>query len=83
MKKLVSCLFLIFALAGCEVSDSQANRAIRDMGLTDIQLGSYSLFGCGEDHSFSREFSATQPANNRRVNGVVCCSYTACSVRTR
>lgn len=62
------------ALAGC-TAHNDAKRALEGAGYTDIELGGYAWFACGQDDSFATEFKATGPTG-RRVEGAVCSGFT-------
>jgi hypothetical protein len=66
--------FLVIAaialLSAC-TNTSNAERVLADNGYTEIQMTGYSLFGCGENDTFSDGFKAKSP-NGKLVEGVVC-----------
>lgn len=64
---------LILALAGCSDPDT-ARGALQDAGYSNIQVGGYAFFYCGQDDAFATEFTATNPAGNR-VSGAVCSGW--------
>ena len=85
--KWVIFVVLTLVFVACTPSNDRAFGAIRDMGFTDINLEGHDVlgWGCPENaNDQNTTFTATQPANGRRVRGIVCCDYWgACSVRTR
>lgn len=76
-----SLIFLVLMLSGCTASDQEASEAIADEGLTDPEFGGANPVwgGCSDDQEFSRSFRAMR--GERVVEGTVCCSWFACSVR--
>ncbi len=71
---------LMIAVLGCEDAD-RARATLEDYGFTNINVGGYEPFTCGDDYTFSNEFEATNP-QHRRVHGVVCCGYLkGCTVK--
>lgn len=58
-------------LAGCGVDTSAARRALEAQGLTQIKIGGYSWYGCGQEDNFRSEFTAIG-TNGKPVRGVVC-----------
>lgn len=69
MKKMFA-LFAVAALAACTDSDG-AEHALTQLGLTDIQITGFRLFGCDEKDTFHTGFTATGQTGER-VSGVVC-----------
>lgn len=74
-------VILCALLCGCPASSSEALDALADEGLTDAELGGpVPIFsGCSDDQDWTRSFVAMR--GDREVDGVVCCSLFACSVR--
>ena len=71
---------LLIAVCGCEDAD-RARQTLEDYGFTDINVGGYDAWSCGDDYTFSNSFEATN-ANRRRVKGTVCCGYLkGCTVK--
>ncbi len=63
--------FIAMLALGC-TDEANSRRTLEAQGFKEIQLGGYSVFGCGKDDNFATEFTATNPAG-MRVSGVVCC----------
>lgn len=57
-------------LAGCTDKPS-AERTLTRAGYTDIDVGGYGFFACGEDDTFSTNFTAKNP-QGQQVEGTVC-----------
>lgn len=75
MKKLIlPILIAIPLLSGCGVNPQKAKSALEAQGLTDIEIGSYSFFGCSDNDSFRSKFRA-KGANGDIVYGVVCSGF--------
>lgn len=75
-------LFLIAALAlsAC-TNEEETRRTLNAAGYTDIQIGGYAAFACGQDDTYSTRFSAANP-RGVIVEGVVCCGLLkGCTVR--
>ena len=72
MKRLLI-LGAVLALAGCEVSPTDANRALDANGLKDVNLTGYALWGCDEKDTYKTGFTATT-ASDAHIRGVVCAS---------
>lgn len=70
MKKLIL-IFLL--LSGCS-SSTDAIKALKANGFTDIQTQGYSFFGCGEGDTFSTKFTAKNQ-QGQKVTGVVCSDW--------
>lgn len=51
-----------------------AERALDDLGFTEIQTTGYRFFSCGEDYTFHTGFAATN-VNGKRVTGAVCSGW--------
>ena len=58
-------------LAGCGVDPTDARRVLKSHGLSNIQIGGHSWFGCGRDDSFASVFTATD-AKGAKVTGSIC-----------
>jgi hypothetical protein len=73
-------LILVLLATGC--TDPSASRAaLTKSGFTDITIGGYDAWSCGEGDAYSTSFTATNP-NGMRVSGVVCCgTFKRCTVR--
>lgn len=61
------------ALIGC-TDETTAKHALEAQGFTDITIGEYAPFACGQGDDFATSFTATNPLGNR-VSGVVCSSF--------
>ena len=73
-------ILLVLALASCTAPNSSKD-ALKSAGYTDIQVGGYSFWGCGQDDTFSTKFKATNPTDHT-VSGVVCCgTLKGCTIR--
>lgn len=73
MKKIAFAVAALAALAACTDTEG-AKRAAENSGLTEVEAGGYSLFGCGQDDMFRTKFTAKN-AVGKRVEGVVCSSW--------
>lgn len=60
-------------LAAC-TSQSDAERALKGAGYTDVQMTGYQVFACSNDDSFHTGFVAKGPTG-QRVSGVVCSGW--------
>lgn len=49
-------------------------RAVANIGMTDVAITGYRIFGCGEEDIFHTGFEATN-SNGNRVSGVVCSGF--------
>ncbi len=63
----------VVALSACS-SESDARKALRQAGYTDVQITGYAPFSCGKDDSFSTGFVAKGP-NGQVATGVVCSAW--------
>jgi hypothetical protein len=61
---------LIFTV-GCGVNHVDARRALEAQGITNVQIGGYSFFGCSKDDGWRSTFTGIG-ANGKPINGVVC-----------
>lgn len=61
---------LVLALTAC-TSQSDADSALKALGMTNIQYTGYSLFACSKDDTFHTGFTATNP-QGQQVTGTVC-----------
>jgi hypothetical protein len=66
-------LFLILLLAGCEADHKKVETILKAEGCTDIEVGGWSMTGCGKDDNQSNEFTCTR--NHVQVKGVVCSQF--------
>lgn len=60
----------LVALAGCTDPDG-ARRVLQSSGFSDIEIGGYGWFSCGNDDHFATTFRATGPSG-APVTGAVC-----------
>ena len=74
MKKFMVIAAAALMLSACGVNSDQATRTLRSMGYTDIQIGGYAIFGCGDNDSFRSKFTATGQ-DGTKVSGVVCSAW--------
>ena len=61
---------MILLLSAC-TSEKDANRALNAAGYTEIQVGGYDFWACGEDDFFHTKFTAKNPAG-KNMKGTVC-----------
>lgn len=61
----------VLVLGGCGANPTTAERILSGQGMTNIEVGGYTFFGCSEDDWFRSTFTALD-ANGKRVNGVIC-----------
>ena len=66
-------MFAALLLAGCTQPDD-AHRILKGMGFTQIAIGGYDFFACGQDDFFSTEFTARN-AQGQFVSGTVCSGW--------
>lgn len=59
--------------AGC-TNEKASIRVLESAGYTQIKMGGYGWFACGEDDIFATKFSAVGP-NGHLVTGVVCAGW--------
>lgn len=71
MKRFLLALALVLPLAACSVSQTDADRTLNSMGITDVQLGGYAWFGCSEDDQIRTKFTGTG-VNGQPVSGILC-----------
>lgn len=74
MFKSVIVVAAMVALSGCGVNPQNASRALEAQGLTQVQIGGWSMFGCGQDDTFKSSFTAIG-ANGQKVKGTVCSGW--------
>ena len=72
MKKAIAILLLL-GLAAC-TDPRAAQKALDDMGFSDVQAGGYDFFTCGDDYTFHTKFTAKNP-KGKTVTGVVCSGW--------
>lgn len=64
----------VMALSACGVNPQKATSALEAQGYTDVKIGGYSFWGCGDKDDFRSSFTATG-VNGKPVEGVVCASW--------
>lgn len=74
MKKFMIVAVAALALSACGVNPDKATRTLKSMGYTNIQIGGFAFFGCGDKDSFRSTFTATGQ-DGTRVSGVVCSAW--------
>lgn len=70
MKKLIAFAFLSL-LASCGVNEAKGKRILESQGLSNVLIGGYAFWGCGQDDDFASTFTAKDSKGND-VSGVVC-----------
>jgi hypothetical protein len=83
MKKLIKAgIVFVAMLAPACTNEGGTTRTLHRHGFTDIQVGGYDPWSCGNDDTSSTSFVATNPAGIR-VRGTVCCGLftKSCTVR--
>ena len=70
MKKIIAIAALTL-LAGCGVNAKSATVALEAQGMTNVKIGSWVFFGCGDSDAFRSSFTATG-VNGKPVSGIVC-----------
>lgn len=79
MKRLILSFVLLFS--GCVTSESDAIKAVQNLGMTEVSPQGVALASCGENDYLGRKFVATNVVGDR-VAGVVCCgTFKGCTVR--
>ena len=75
-------LFLaVVLLVACDANPDEALRALEAQGMTQVTLGGYPFYVCGEGDDFNSSFTA-RGVNGQRVEGAVCCgALKGCTVR--
>lgn len=69
MRKLLLASLL---LVGCQVPRDDAERLMRQEGITNFAFDGIALFGCAKSDDITLKFSGTK--NGQRVSGVICAS---------
>lgn len=64
---------LALAVAGC-TDPSAAQKALDDMGFTDVTFTGWRFFACGKDYVFHTGYQAKNP-NGKVVTGAVCSGF--------
>lgn len=73
MKKLLTLFSIILLLSACS-SSSDANKALKANGFTEIKTFGRAFFACSEGDTFATKFQATN-AKGERVTGTVCSGW--------
>jgi hypothetical protein len=68
MKKYI--IMTLVLLSGCTDAD-KAYQVLSDNGYSQIKIGDYAPFMCGQDDMYHTQFSAVAPGGHY-VEGVVC-----------
>jgi uncharacterized lipoprotein YajG len=63
-------LIAMAALSGC-TNPKDTIETAEAMGMTNVQVGGYSMFACGTDDQTSTKFTATN-AQGKQVTGTSC-----------
>lgn len=71
MKRILLALALVLPLAACSVSETDANRTLNSMGITQVELGGYAFWGCSEDDTIRTKFTGIG-VTGQPVSGVLC-----------
>jgi hypothetical protein len=81
MKLILMFLVIMFFLIGCTDTNGTV-RTLKSSGYTEISVGGYDWFSCGEDDWSATTFHAKNP-NGEYVSGTVCCGlfFKGCTVR--
>jgi hypothetical protein len=58
-------------LAACGVNPTSARTSLEAMGMTNVSIGSWAMWGCGSEDNFASKFTATG-VNGNPVSGVAC-----------
>lgn len=74
MKKTIIAIAALTILVGCGVNPQTATRALEAQGLTQVDIGGWSMFGCGQEDNFKSSFKAVG-ANGQKVTGTVCSGW--------
>lgn len=71
-----------FFAGNCGEPAPKLKRSLEGHGFTNIQVGDWDPWECGDGDTISRRFSATNSKGDR-VSGTVCCGYfiKGCTVR--
>ena len=73
MKKFLIIGMLAAALSACSDSDG-AERALRNLGFTEIETFGWTMWGCGDEDMFKTKFRAKSPTGET-VGGAVCSGW--------
>jgi len=61
-------------LTSCGVNPNEGRRVLESQGLSKVEIGGWSFFGCSERDTFRSKFTAVG-VNGKPVNGVLCSSF--------
>lgn len=72
---------ILVIFSGCTNHDKTVE-TLSKSGYSEIVTGGYNIFSCGEDDTYSTNFTAKNPVGNV-VSGTVCCGilFKGCTVR--
>jgi hypothetical protein len=73
MTKTIVSIVAAMILCGC-TSSTDATKALKGAGYTDINITGYAWFECGKDDTFATGFTATGPTGEH-VEGAVCSGF--------
>ena len=80
MRHMLVAVACAIGLAGCTAPDRSRDTLVKS-GFTDIQVGGYDFWSCGQHDYFSTHFRARN-SQGVVVDGTVCCGlYKSCTVR--
>ncbi len=69
----IAMIFFIVAIGGgFSVSTERVQKVFDAYGFTNAKVGDRSWFGCGNDYTYSHEFTAVSP-RGVEVSGTICC----------
>lgn len=79
--RFVFAIILALGLGAC-TSPIDTRRTLHAAGYTDVVVGSYSLFACGEGDFYATKWKAVNP-QGQQVSGTVCCGlfFKNCTIR--
>lgn len=73
-------LICLALLVGC-TNEADSQRALENLGFTDIRFTGYDAFACSEDDTYHTGFTAKN-IKGGTVSGTVCCGIMkSCTVR--
>ena len=74
-------LIIAALLLGACTDEKRSRDTLIKLGFTDINIGDWDAFVCGDDYTYATEFTAKNP-QGMKVSGTVCCGYLkGCSVK--
>jgi hypothetical protein len=74
---MIPILFVLALLANSCTDEGRSHATLTSAGYTNIEVGGYDMFKCGEDDAYATKFVATNPAG-QQVSGTVCCGGMGC-----